>query len=246
MIIVFTVSYINSTKGLILGTAAKMFTIAGPVIVYGTAASFKWTMALPELYIPSTVDTISAEAFWISGVRHFELPKKMTNIANYGICYPQFKGGIWAEPTAQSPEMVAELTEIMAKYQFDKNYQNVSYFGDSLNVQGAAFAYSGNYQVGSTIRITTREDTRNSVFAGKSGPFVINNSMNIQEVIARLQVAFDHILVTSSDTENDVMSVINDAIHTTTVTSLIIIQVQVQIRQYYGMIRFVDYMINIL
>ena len=27
------------TEGLVLGTAAKMFTIAGPVIVYGTAAS---------------------------------------------------------------------------------------------------------------------------------------------------------------------------------------------------------------
>ena len=39
------------TEGMILGTAAKMFTIAGPVIVYGTVASvvygvIYWIMAL--------------------------------------------------------------------------------------------------------------------------------------------------------------------------------------------------------
>ena len=30
----------SKTEGLILGTGAKIFTIAGPVILYGTAASF--------------------------------------------------------------------------------------------------------------------------------------------------------------------------------------------------------------
>ena len=30
---------LTQAEGLILGTAAKMFTIAGPVIVYGTMAS---------------------------------------------------------------------------------------------------------------------------------------------------------------------------------------------------------------
>lgn len=31
--------YLTQAEGLILGTAAQMFTIAGPVIVYGTASS---------------------------------------------------------------------------------------------------------------------------------------------------------------------------------------------------------------
>ena len=30
---------LTAAEGMILGTAAKMFTIAGPVIVYGTVAS---------------------------------------------------------------------------------------------------------------------------------------------------------------------------------------------------------------
>lgn len=34
-----TVPYIDSSKGFVLGVGAKMFTIAGPVIVYGTVAS---------------------------------------------------------------------------------------------------------------------------------------------------------------------------------------------------------------
>ena len=32
-------SNLTPLEGLVLGTAAKMFTIAGPVIVYGTVAS---------------------------------------------------------------------------------------------------------------------------------------------------------------------------------------------------------------
>ncbi len=32
------------TEGFVLGVAAKMFTIAGPVIVYGTAASVVYGM----------------------------------------------------------------------------------------------------------------------------------------------------------------------------------------------------------
>ena len=31
--------YLTAPEGMILGTAAKMFTIAGPVIVYGISAS---------------------------------------------------------------------------------------------------------------------------------------------------------------------------------------------------------------
>ncbi|MBQ5823258.1 MAG: SpoVA/SpoVAEb family sporulation membrane protein [Clostridia bacterium] len=33
------VSYIDSTEGYVLGVGAKIFQIAGPVIVYGTTAS---------------------------------------------------------------------------------------------------------------------------------------------------------------------------------------------------------------
>ena len=34
-----TTVFVFKTEGMILGTAAKMFTIAGPVIVYGVSAS---------------------------------------------------------------------------------------------------------------------------------------------------------------------------------------------------------------
>ena len=38
-IIILLVPNFTQAEGMILGTAAKMFTIAGPVIVYGLAAS---------------------------------------------------------------------------------------------------------------------------------------------------------------------------------------------------------------
>ena len=43
--------YLTAPEGFVLGTAAKMFTIAGPVIVYGVSASvvyglIYWTTTL--------------------------------------------------------------------------------------------------------------------------------------------------------------------------------------------------------
>ena len=37
---------LTPAEGMILGTAAKMFTIAGPVIVYGTVASVVYGVVL--------------------------------------------------------------------------------------------------------------------------------------------------------------------------------------------------------
>ena len=39
-------SILTQPEGLIVGTAAKMFSIAGPVIVYGTAASVIYGLIL--------------------------------------------------------------------------------------------------------------------------------------------------------------------------------------------------------
>ena len=39
-------SNLTQPEGLVLGTCAKMFTIAGPVIVYGTAASAVYGLIL--------------------------------------------------------------------------------------------------------------------------------------------------------------------------------------------------------
>ena len=38
--------YLTQAEGVILGTCAKMFTIAGPVIVYGTGASVVYGLLL--------------------------------------------------------------------------------------------------------------------------------------------------------------------------------------------------------
>jgi len=37
---------LTQAEGLVTGTAVKMFTVAGPVIVYGTAASVVYGLAL--------------------------------------------------------------------------------------------------------------------------------------------------------------------------------------------------------
>ncbi len=45
-IMVIIVFYFTQAEGLVTGTAVRMFTIAGPVIVYGTVASVLYGLVL--------------------------------------------------------------------------------------------------------------------------------------------------------------------------------------------------------
>ena len=183
------------------------------------AASFKWTMSMPELYLPPTLETIGNEAFWISGVRNYSLPKNLSSVGSYGISFPQFRGGIWGEDSAQSPEMKAELDEIMNGYRFSSNNVIITCFGENLLLENKNSFACSDYQVTGAIAIVraplSMQDTnfKDKIYSWNTYEWGLDMSM--AESLARAQVALDHALVEKTTIDADIEQIVNDAYYST-------------------------------
>ena len=186
--------------------------------------AFQFAMSLPEMYFPSTVESIGTKAFWTSGIRNYNLPKNLMNVASDGICYPPIAGGIWDEPDAQSPEMKADITSLMNLYQFNKNNVIITTFGPNLALASTSSFTASNYQVtGAQVHVRAPSFFETTVFEGKKSKwntYKYFDNMSMSEIAARAQVAVDHVLLLKTATEQQVEAAINDAYYTNTEKTL--------------------------
>ena len=186
--------------------------------------AFQFAMALPEMYFPSSVELIGEKSFWTCGIRNYNLPKNLLTVGASAICYPQFNGGIWDEPNAQSAEMKADLTALMNSYQFNKNNVIVTTFSPNMYLSGANSITASDYQAtGAQVHVRAPSSFETTIFKGKISGW--NNykyfeDMTISEIAARAQFAVDHVLLLKTATEQQVEIAINDAYYTNTEKTL--------------------------
>lgn len=182
-------------------------------------ACFQFALTLPELYFPSTIESINAKAFWTCGVRNYNLPANIMSLADVAICYPQFSGGIWNEPDAYSDEFKNQLAEIMNGYQFNKNNVIVNYFGTSLNMESAGSIATSSYQaMGAQLHVNVPTALESTIFKDKQHDWAIYHfytDMSMSESIARMQFALDNELFFGIATADDVIKVLNNSAYST-------------------------------
>ena len=186
-------------------------------------SAFKFAMSIPEMYFPASVESLGSNSFWTCGIRNYNLPKNLVTVGAYGICYPQFSGGIWNEDS-QSAEMKADLTKLMNSYQFNKNNVIITTFGSNLILGGTTSFAASDYQAtGAQVHVRAPSSFETTVFEDKLNKwnkYKYFDDMTMSEIAARSQVALDHVLLLKTATDQQVETAITDSYYTNTEKTL--------------------------